>query len=173
MPLLFVHEFSNDMRGWEAQVRYFSRSYRCITFNARGYPPSDVPERDDAYGHEHAVADIGAILDHLEIDSAFIVGLSMGATGALQFMLANPGRVRGLVFASGGSGSDAASRPAQLGRIPPTAVAEFNRAVDNFLSAVRLDNWPVRDIRANAGVRPCWPTIRRRRTRPTDIEVAI
>ena len=45
-PIIFIHEFASDIRGWEAQVRYFSRSYRCIAYNARGYPPSDVP--DDA-----------------------------------------------------------------------------------------------------------------------------
>ena len=43
-PIIFIHEFASDIRGWEAQVRYFSRSYRCIAYNARGYPPSDVPE---------------------------------------------------------------------------------------------------------------------------------
>lgn len=44
-PIIFIHEFASDIRGWEAQVRYFSRSYRCIAYNARGYPPSDVPQR--------------------------------------------------------------------------------------------------------------------------------
>ena len=43
VPIVFVHEFSGDYRSWEAQMRYFSRRYRCIAFNARGYPPSDVP----------------------------------------------------------------------------------------------------------------------------------
>ena len=43
-PIVFVHEFAGDTRSWEPQVRYFSRRYRCITYNARGYPPSDVPE---------------------------------------------------------------------------------------------------------------------------------
>ena len=39
-PILFVHEYSGDCSSWEPQVRHFSRDYRCITFNARGYPPS-------------------------------------------------------------------------------------------------------------------------------------
>lgn len=43
-PIVFVHEFGGDMRSWEPQMRYFSRRYRCICFNARGYPPSQVPE---------------------------------------------------------------------------------------------------------------------------------
>ena len=42
-PVIFVHEFAGDCRSWEPQVRNFSRRYRCIAFNARGFPPSDVP----------------------------------------------------------------------------------------------------------------------------------
>ena len=44
IPIVFVHEFAGDVRSWEQQVRHFSKYYRCITFNARGYPPSDVPK---------------------------------------------------------------------------------------------------------------------------------
>src|SRR5271163_2427648 len=45
-PIIFVHEFGADYRQWETQVRWYSREYRCVTFNARGYPPSDVPDDD-------------------------------------------------------------------------------------------------------------------------------
>ena len=43
-PIIFAHEFGGDTRSWQPQVEHFSSRYRCITFNARGYPPSDVPE---------------------------------------------------------------------------------------------------------------------------------
>jgi len=109
-PIVFVHEYASDVRGWEAQVRYFSREYRCVTYNARGYPPSDVPERDEQYGQDAAAADIGAVLDHLELDRAFVVGLSMGAAAGLHFTMRHPARVLGLVFASGGSGAHPATR---------------------------------------------------------------
>jgi hypothetical protein len=49
-PIIFIHEFASDMRGWQNQIRHFSRCYRCITYNARGYPPSDVPEHAALYG---------------------------------------------------------------------------------------------------------------------------
>ena len=49
-PLVFVHEFAADHRSWELQMRHFGQRYRCITFGARGYPPSDVPEKPDAPG---------------------------------------------------------------------------------------------------------------------------
>jgi pimeloyl-ACP methyl ester carboxylesterase len=58
-PIVFLHEFGADYRTWEAQVRRFSRDYRCITYNARGYPPSDVPEAGTAYTFEHVIAATG------------------------------------------------------------------------------------------------------------------
>ncbi|HET7671863.1 MAG TPA: alpha/beta fold hydrolase, partial [Burkholderiales bacterium] len=57
-PIVFVHEFGGDLRSWEPQVRYFSRMYRCIAYNARGYPPSDVPEDFNRYSQERARDDI-------------------------------------------------------------------------------------------------------------------
>ena len=48
-PVVFVHEFSGDFRSWEAQLRYFSRRYRCIAFNASVYPPSEVPPKPSQY----------------------------------------------------------------------------------------------------------------------------
>ena len=55
-PIVFVHEFGGNYRSWEPQMRYFSRRHRCITFAARGYPPSDVPEDVETYSQAHAGA---------------------------------------------------------------------------------------------------------------------
>ena len=57
-PVIFVHEFSGDHRSWEAQMRYFARRYRCIAFNARGYPPSDVPKAQAKYSQAIVIDDI-------------------------------------------------------------------------------------------------------------------
>ena len=78
VPIVFVHEFAGDHRAWEPQVRFFVRRYRCITYNARGYPPSDVPADGERYSQDRARDDIRAVLDALKIDKAHIVGLSMG-----------------------------------------------------------------------------------------------
>src|SRR5271169_3083676 len=86
-PIIFVHEFGSDYREWETQVRWFSRQYRCITFDARGYPPSDVPEAESAYGWHHAVDDIAAVLRHLDVKRAHVVGLSQGAYATMLFGL--------------------------------------------------------------------------------------
>ena len=42
-PLVLIHEFAGDWRAWEPQLRFFSRYFRCITYSARGFPPSDIP----------------------------------------------------------------------------------------------------------------------------------
>lgn len=105
-PILFAHEFGGDYRSWEPQMRYFSRLHRCIAYSARGYKPSDVPQSPEAYSHQHWTADAIAVLDHLKIDKAHIVGLSMGGYATLQVGLNHPQRARSLVIAGCGSGSE-------------------------------------------------------------------
>jgi pimeloyl-ACP methyl ester carboxylesterase len=105
VPIILIHEFAGDYRSWEPQVRYFSRRYRCITFNARGYPPSDVPEGGERYSQDRARDDIRAVLDALKIDEAHIVGLSMGGFAALHFGFTYPARARSLVVAGCGYGA--------------------------------------------------------------------
>ena len=65
-PIIFVHEFGGNYRSWELQIRFFSRRHRCITFAARGYPPSDVPDDLEAYSQQNAASDILAVLDALD-----------------------------------------------------------------------------------------------------------
>jgi pimeloyl-ACP methyl ester carboxylesterase len=104
-PLVFVHEFGGDARSWEPQLRYFARLYRCIAYNARGYPPSDVPEDWNRYSQERARDDIRAVLDALKIDRAHVVGLSMGAFATLHFGLHYPQRALSITVAGGAYGS--------------------------------------------------------------------
>jgi 3-oxoadipate enol-lactonase len=105
-PILFVHEFAGDHRSWELQLRELGKRYRCITYAARGYRPSDVPGDPAAYSYMHVMRDAVTVLDHLQIDRAHLIGLSMGGYTALQVALNHPGRVRSLVLAGTGSGSE-------------------------------------------------------------------
>ena len=104
-PLVWSHEFAGDYRSWKAQVNFFSRRYRVITYNARGYPPSDVPDCLDDYTQAQSVDDLKALLDYLEIDRAHVGGLSMGGNVALNFGLTYPDAARSLVIAGTGAGS--------------------------------------------------------------------
>ena len=110
MAVIFVHEFAGDLRSWEPQLRHFGRRYRCVAFNARGYPPSDVPESPAAYSQTLAADDIKAVLDHLAIDKAHIVGLSMGAFAALHFGFRHPHRALSLCVAGCGYGAEPEQR---------------------------------------------------------------
>jgi pimeloyl-ACP methyl ester carboxylesterase len=103
--MIFVHEFAGDHRSWEPQLRFFSRRYRCVAFNARGYPPSDVPDELQRYSQERARDDVIAVLDHLGVDCAHVVGLSMGSFTTLHVGLAYPQRARSLVIAGCGYGA--------------------------------------------------------------------
>ena len=113
-PVIFVHEFGSDIKQWNSQIRYFSRAYRCVTYNARGYPPSDVPEDAALYGWEFSIDDLAAVMRDLSIDRAHLIGLSMGAYAALQFGLRHPEKVSAIVAAAIGSGSPPSQRDAWL-----------------------------------------------------------
>jgi pimeloyl-ACP methyl ester carboxylesterase len=105
LPIVFVHEFAGDHRSYEPQVRCFSRRYRCITYNARGFPPSDVPADGERYSQDRARDDIRSVLDALKLDKAHIVGLSMGGFATLHFGFTYPDRARSLVIAGCGYGA--------------------------------------------------------------------
>jgi len=105
-PVIFVHEFAADHRSWEMQMRHFGQRYRCITYSARGYPPSDVPEKSTSYSQNRATDDIAAVLDHLKIAKAHVVGLSMGGFATLHFGFRHPARALSLVVAGVGYGAE-------------------------------------------------------------------
>jgi pimeloyl-ACP methyl ester carboxylesterase len=105
IPIVFVHEFADDYRSWLPQVRFFSRRYRCITFNARGYPPSDVPEDQDQYSQVIAADDIAAVMRHVGITQAHIVGISMGGFAVLHFGIRHAAMARSLTVAACGYGA--------------------------------------------------------------------
>jgi len=103
--IVFVHEFAGDLRSWDAQLSHFSRRYRCIAYNARGYPPSDVPESMERYSQERARDDVLAVLDALKIRRAYVVGLSMGGFATLHFGMKYSARALGLVVSGCGYGA--------------------------------------------------------------------
>jgi len=104
--IVFVHEFGGDHRSWEAQMRHFARRHRCITFGARGFPPSDVPEAVEQYSQQAAVDDIIAVMDAAGVERAHVVGLSMGGFATLHLGLQAPQRALSLTVAGAGYGAE-------------------------------------------------------------------
>jgi pimeloyl-ACP methyl ester carboxylesterase len=126
IPIVFVHEFAGDYRSYEPQMRYFSRRYRCVAYNARGYPPSDVPAEVAQYSQARACDDIRAVLDGLRIDKAHVVGISMGGFAALHFGMRYGDRARSLVIGGCGYGAEKGSR-AQFQQEAEHAAEMFDR----------------------------------------------
>jgi pimeloyl-ACP methyl ester carboxylesterase len=124
LAIVFVHEFAGDYRAWEPQVRFFSRRYRCITYNARGYPPSDVPGDGERYSQDRARDDIRAVLDAFSLKTAHIVGLSKGGFATLHFGFTYPDRARSLVIAGCGYGA-APDKRAQFAEEAENAARKF------------------------------------------------
>ena len=112
--VVFVHEYAGDYRTWEAQMRFFARAHRCITYSQRGYPPSDVPGDGAQYSQDIARDDVLALMDALKIDKAHVVGHSMGAYTALHVGIKAPARCLSVTAAGCGWGSkpDAKEREA-------------------------------------------------------------
>jgi pimeloyl-ACP methyl ester carboxylesterase len=104
-PLIWAHEFAGSAESWKQQVHYFSRRYRVITYNARGYSPSGVPEDVAAYSQDQAVEDLYQLMKGLNIEKAHIGGLSMGGSTTLIFGLRHPEMAASLIVAGAGTGA--------------------------------------------------------------------
>jgi len=130
-PMVFVHEFAGDSRSWEPQLRFFGRRYRCIAFNARGYPPSDVPPAG-RYSQDRATDDIASVISALGVAPAHVVGLSMGAFAALHLGLRVPALARSLTAAGVGYGA------------APDRRAQFRAETDATIDRIRAEG--IRDM---------------------------
>ncbi len=112
--IVFAHGRGGNHFSWFQQVAAFQGDYRCIVFDHRGWGlTADVP---DGPGPAAFADDLAALLDHLEIDRAFLVSQSMGGITNLGFALRHPERVAGLVLGdtTGGIGD-----PSVVGLLKP------------------------------------------------------
>ena len=124
--ILFLHEFAGDHRSWEPQMRHFSPRYHCVCYNARGYPPSDIPLDPKEYRQEIQADDAARVLDHLGIKKAHIVGLSMGGFATLHFGLQHSERALSLAITGCGYGADKTDRQRFLDEAEKVAL-EYDR----------------------------------------------
>lgn len=111
-PVVLLHAGIADSRMWEGQFAPLSKWFRVIRYDMRGYgrtPPVEGP-----FSHRD---DLAALLGHLGIERASLIGCSMGSKTALDFALRYPERVERLVLTS-----PAVSGFAFDGPPPPQAV---------------------------------------------------
>lgn len=141
-PIVFVHEYAGDWRTWEPQLRRFARSHRCVTFSARGYPPSDIPEDGARYSQDIARADVVAVMDGLGIKKAHVVGHSMGAYTALHVGIHHAERCLSLTAAGCGWGSNPAERDAS--KVLVKDIARMFREDGIAVAAAKYADFPMR-----------------------------
>ena len=70
--VVFIHEFGGSSGSFDPQVAALRAVHRCVSYNARGYPPSDVPVAVESYSQDLAADDVVAVLDGLKIDRAHL-----------------------------------------------------------------------------------------------------
>lgn len=97
LPLVFLHAFPLNRSMWKPQVTALSRKFRTIAIDLRGHGESDAPLW--SFSLDHYADDVCALLDHLAIEQAVLVGLSMGGYVGFAFSRKYGNRLKALVLA--------------------------------------------------------------------------
>lgn len=135
---MLLHGLSATKRYVVHRSKVLPRSgYRIVAYDARGHGESAAPEEPDAYEYSDLCADLGTVMDGLEIERAALAGVSMGAHTALRFALEHPERVSALVVITPGYDGEAAD----TGRWDDMADALDAGGIEGF-----LESWGARDV---------------------------
>lgn len=114
-PLLLLHGFTGSAAGWAQHAVAFARQARVIAVDLLGHGLSEVPETPARYTVEHGVQDLLALLDRLDVQSADLLGYSMGGRLALRLAIVAPERCGRLVLESASPGiADPLERAARV-----------------------------------------------------------
>jgi pimeloyl-ACP methyl ester carboxylesterase len=148
-PVVFVHEYAGDWRTFEPQMRFFSRSHRCVTYSQRGYPPSDVPGDGVKYSQDIFRDDVIAVMDALKIGKAHVVGHSMGASTALHVGIRYPNRCLSVTAAGCGYGSSPVSEAVEEARAASRETGKMFAAETMAVAAARYGDGPTRQAHKN------------------------
>jgi 3-oxoadipate enol-lactonase len=103
-PIIFAHEFGGDHRSWPSQIASFARDHRCITYAARGFLPSEIPDAVASYGQGKSTQDLIAVADRLGLAKFHLVGLSIGSFTSLMAAAQQPKRLLSLTLIGCSSG---------------------------------------------------------------------
>ena len=94
--LIFLHGLGGNHLSWWQQVPFFMRWFECVTLDQRSFGLS--PDPDGSFNDAHP-SDLGALLDHLKIDKAVLIGQSMGGWTIVGYALEHRDRVAAMVMA--------------------------------------------------------------------------
>jgi 3-oxoadipate enol-lactonase len=151
-PLLMIHGGLGSLRMWDGQVPAFAEHYRVIRYDTRGFGRTETD--DVAFRNQD---DARAVLDHLDVSSAIVVGTSRGGLIGLDFLLEHPERVDAFVSVASGVGGFDANLPED--QKPP--FDEMNRlwdekdwkALAELETKVWVDGWGQPETRVDPKIR--------------------
>ena len=95
-PLVLIMGLGGDIQAWALQVPELSQHFRVITYDNRGAGRTSAPDRP--YSIAGMAEDVRALMDHLGIEKAHVLGFSMGGYIAQELALAQPGRIDKLIL---------------------------------------------------------------------------
>ncbi len=135
-PILLLHGFTGSAATWTTHIAAW-HGFTTIAVDLLGHGDSDSPADHERYRMERCVDDLIALLDHLDIERAAVLGYSMGGRIALQLALHSPGRFSALVLESASPGiEDAAEREARV-----RSDAALADAIERDGIAAFVDRW--------------------------------
>jgi len=140
LPLVFINSLGTDLRLWDRVVPTLEAAFAVLRYDLRGHGLTDCPP--GPYNLAQLAADLSSLLDHLEIEQAVLIGISIGGLVALQAAADHPGLPRALVLA------DTAARIGSPDRWQQRIEAVRRDGLEGLAEAV-LGIWFSEPFRAN------------------------
>ncbi|MBV9893376.1 MAG: 2-succinyl-6-hydroxy-2,4-cyclohexadiene-1-carboxylate synthase [Chloroflexi bacterium] len=103
-PLLLLHGFTGSIRSWDGIRSNLARDARLIAVDLIGHGQSASPADASRYTLDWCTRDLAALLDHLGLQRANVLGYSMGGRAALHLAVHAPSRVQTLILESASPG---------------------------------------------------------------------
>ena len=140
-PVILSHGFLMDHSMFEPQVEALSTYHRVITWDERGFGATPAP---GPFSYWDSAADVLALLDHLNIDKAFIGGMSQGGFISLRVALTAPERVLGLILIDTQAGTEDADKVEGYGQLREAWMAYGPEPVQEIIAGLILGpgSWP-------------------------------
>jgi pimeloyl-ACP methyl ester carboxylesterase len=131
LPLVFLHAFPLNRSMWASHIAVLSQQFRTIAIDLRGHGESDAPLWN--FSLEHYADDVCALLDHLAISQAVLVGLSMGGYISLAFSRKYGNRLKALILADTRAQADSPEGRTGRFHLAQTAVSHGSDAVADIM----------------------------------------
>jgi proline-specific peptidase len=143
--LIFIHGVGNNHTMWKPHMEYFSSDYKVYAYDMLGHGRSVKPSKE-LYTLEDFTSQLNTFMDELNIESAIIVGFSMGGMIAQAFAISFPERVRKLVIANAVANRNEEERKAVLNRVKLVEkegrISVVDRAINRWFNQDYIKNNP-------------------------------